>query len=150
VHPVLSFTSHSLKFGGSLMIFHLLRWLCKTSWPVASRNCEVAVLLDQLLSGPFLFSSHQLLFSDYFFLSLLKIFFSVDLILFLTVLKVSLLVGGGGFLVAALARKSAFLFPKLLQWLGIHCRRSSLFRCRDVESEFLKSIALLDGVLLLR
>jgi hypothetical protein len=40
-----------------------------------------------------------------------------------------------------LARKSAFSFPKVSQWLGIHCSRSSLFCCRDVKSEFLKSSA---------
>jgi hypothetical protein len=63
------------------------------------------------LSGPFLISSRQLLFPDSISLSLLKNFFSADLVLFLTVLKESLLVGGG-FLVAALARKSAFSFPQ--------------------------------------
>jgi hypothetical protein len=62
--------SHSLQFGGSLMILHLLRWLCRTSSPVASRNCDVAVFLDQLLSGPFFYLSHQLLFHDSFSISI--------------------------------------------------------------------------------
>jgi hypothetical protein len=31
------------SLGGSLMILHLLRWLCRTSCPVASRNCAVVV-----------------------------------------------------------------------------------------------------------
>jgi hypothetical protein len=57
-------------------------------------------------------SPYQLLFPDFFSFSLLKIFFSADLILFLTVLKKSVLVGGGGFLVAALARKLASRFQR--------------------------------------
>jgi hypothetical protein len=57
------------------------------------------------------------------------------------VLKEIVPVGGGGFFVAALARISAFSFPRMSQWLGIYCSCSSLFCYWDVECEFLNSSA---------
>lgn len=94
----------SLHVAGSIVILNWLRWCCRTSWPVVSQHCVVAVFLAQLLSGPFLNSAHYCipLGRNSIFFFILKFF--ADLI-FLTALKDRSHIDGG-FFVAAGSGKS--------------------------------------------